>query len=75
MIKVMDNIRMKKLMKNLKKMNPALLMRMTKKDPCQKPHKKGFKRIILKVILLEIKMEEWKQEGNSDLNQNKQCYP
>ena len=56
MIKVMENIRMNKLMKNLKKMNPTLMMKMTKKHPFQKPHQKGFKRIILKVRLLEIKM-------------------
>jgi hypothetical protein len=71
----MENIKMKKLMKNLKKMNPTQMMKMMKKHPCQKPHQKGFRRVILKVRLLEIKMQEWKQEANSHLTQNKQSYP
>jgi hypothetical protein len=43
MIKVMENIRMKNLMKNLKKINPTLMMKMTKKHPFQNPHQKGSK--------------------------------
>jgi hypothetical protein len=52
---------------------PILMKKTMKKHPFQKLHRKEFKRTILRVRSLEIKMQEWKQEGNSHLTQNMQC--
>jgi hypothetical protein len=49
MMKKMVNHKMKKMLKNYKRMNHKLMKkRMRKKHPCQKLHQKEFKRITLK---------------------------
>jgi hypothetical protein len=52
MMKKMVNHKMKKILKNYKRMNHKLMKRrMRKKHPYQKHHKKEFKRITLKIKL------------------------
>jgi hypothetical protein len=71
----MYNINNKILIMKHGKMYHILMKKTMKKIPFQKLHKKEFKRIIMNVKILEIKMQKLKQEGNSILTQNKQFYP